>query len=96
MKAKPVKYNSRLEVRIAAEQKSYYEKAADLGGYRSLTEFAIAALQEKAKEIINEKEAILKSEKDAKIFFDAIMNPPKPNKYLKEGFKKYKKLLSKK
>ena len=96
MKAKSVKYNTRFEVRIAAEQKTYYEKAADLGGYRSLTEFAIAALQEKAKEIIDEKEAILKSEKDAEIFFDAIMNPPKPNKQLKKAAKEYYKLVGKK
>jgi len=34
--------------------------------------------------------SILSSKKDAKIFFDALMNPPKPNEALKKAVKRYK------
>jgi uncharacterized protein (DUF1778 family) len=46
-------------------------------------------VQEKAKEIVQEKEQILASERDSQIFFDAITNPKKPSKTLKNAFEDY-------
>ena len=40
--------------------------------------------------IITLKEQIISSEKDAKIFVDAINNPPEPNDELKKAFKNFK------
>lgn len=46
-------------------------------------------VQEKAKEIVQEKKQIIASEKDSQIFFDAIINPRKPSKTLKNAFEDY-------
>jgi uncharacterized protein (DUF1778 family) len=50
-------------------------------------------VQEKAKEIVQEKEQILASERDSQIFFDAITNPKKPSTTLKNALKDYKAFL---
>jgi uncharacterized protein (DUF1778 family) len=84
-----VKKEARFDARLPLEQKQFLEKAASLGGFRSLTDFVILTVQEKAKEIIKEKEQIIASEKDSEIFFDAITNPKKPSTNLKSAFKDY-------
>jgi uncharacterized protein (DUF1778 family) len=86
---------SRFDTRLPKEMKVFFEKAAHLGGYRSLTDFVVLTVQEKAKEIIAEKEQITASQKDSVIFFDAITNPPKANKSLIDAANEYKALLSK-
>ena len=76
---------SRFDARLSKEQKDLFELAASLGGYRSLTDFVILTVQEKAKEIIREKDQIIASERDSRLFFDAITNPSKPLQTLKNG-----------
>lgn len=88
------KAEARFDTRLPKEQKELFEKAAKLGGFRSLTDFVISTVQEKAREIVSEREQILASERDAKIFFEALMNPPEPNSALKAAAKKYKEKLS--
>lgn len=78
------KKDARFDTRLSKEQKELFEKAARIGGYRSLTEFVVAAVNQKAKEIIAEKEEILSSQRDREIFFDALMNPPAPNDALQK------------
>jgi uncharacterized protein (DUF1778 family) len=80
---------ARFDARLPKDQKSLFEKAAYLGGYRNLTDFVILTVQEKAKEIIKEKEKIIASEKDSEIFFDAITNPKKPSETLKKAYDDY-------
>lgn len=82
---------ARFDTRLSREQKLYFEKAARLGGYRSLTDFVVLTVQEKAVEIIREKEQVLASEEDRKVFFDAITGEIPPNNYLIEAYKAYKK-----
>ncbi|MGE5394444.1 MAG: DUF1778 domain-containing protein [Candidatus Saccharibacteria bacterium] len=84
-----IKEQARFDTRLPKEQKQFFEKAAYLGGYRNLTDFIVRTAQEKAKEIIKEKEQILASEKDSQIFFDAIIRPKKPSKTLKKAFDDY-------
>jgi uncharacterized protein (DUF1778 family) len=84
-----IKEHARFDARLPKEQKQLFEKAAYLGGYRNLTDFVILTVQEKAKEIIKEKEQIIASEKDSQIFFDAISKPKKPSKTLKNALKDY-------
>lgn len=84
-----IKEEARFNARLPKEQKMFFEKAASLGGYRSLTDFVILAVQEKAKEIIKEKEQIISSERDGKIFFNAITKPSKPNKALTDALNDY-------
>ncbi|MFZ1611085.1 MAG: DUF1778 domain-containing protein [Chitinophagales bacterium] len=89
------KDKTRFDARLSREQKELFEKAAYLGGFRSLTEFIIQSVQEKANEIIKEKEIIIASKKDSKIFFDAITNPNKPSKVLRKALADYNVFVSK-
>ena len=89
------KEQARFDARLSKEQKQFFEKAALLGGYRSLTDFVILTVQEKAKEIVQEKERVIASERDAQIFFDAIMNPQKPSEALKQAYNDYNEFISK-
>jgi uncharacterized protein (DUF1778 family) len=84
---------ARFDTRLTREQKAYFEKAALLGGYRSLTDFVILTVQNKAKEIIEEREKIIASRRDSEIFFEAITNPDQPNEALVLAAKAYKSFL---
>ena len=86
---------ARFDTRLSKEQKLMFEKAALIGGYRNLTDFVVSAVQEKAKEIIEEKEQIIASQKDAELFFNAITKAPKPNKELIDAVSEYNNQLSK-
>jgi len=86
---------ARFDTRLPKEQKAFFERAARLGGFRSLTDFVVLTVQKRAKEIILERERIIASQKDSEIFFDAIINPSKPNQKLTEAANEYKALFSK-
>lgn len=83
---------ARFDTKLTLTQKENFERAAKLGGYRTLSHFVISTADEKAKSIIEQHEAILASERDKKIFFDAIMNPPKPGKNLQQATDRYHQL----
>lgn len=85
--------DARFDTRLSKEQKAFFEKAAQLGGYRNLTDFVVITLQEKAKEIITERERVLASQEDSEIFFEAIMNPQEPNKELVKAANEFKALF---
>ncbi len=85
---------ARFDTRLSKEQKDFFERAAILGGYRSLTDFVILTVQKKAKEIIAERDRIIASKKDSEIFFNAIANPNKPNKELLSAANEFKSLFS--
>jgi len=86
--------NARFDTRLPEEQKVFFERAARLGGYRSLTDFVVITVQEKAKEIISERERVIASVKDREIFFDAISNPKSPNETLTKAANEFKALFS--
>ena len=81
---------ARFDTRLSVEQKQFFEKAALLGGYRNLTDFIVQAVQEKAKEIIKERELTIASERDCEIFFTEITKPKGPNNSLHQALGKYK------
>lgn len=74
---------------LSNEQKSFVEYAASLGGFESVDQFMIHSTLEKAKEIVGTYGAFLGSSSDKEIFFDALMNPPKPNKKLYNAAREY-------
>ena len=84
-----IKEYARFDARLSKEQKQFFEKAAYLGGFRSLTDFVLLTVQEKAKEIVQENERIIASERDSQIFFESITNPKKPSKTLKNALEDY-------
>ena len=85
--------DARFDTRLSKEQKDLFEKAARLGGYRNLTDFVVLAVQEKAKEIISERERIVASQKDSEIFFEAVLNPKAPNTELSKAADEFKALF---
>jgi len=87
---------ARFDTRLSKEQKELFEYAANLGGYRSLTEFVITSAKVKADEIVERHRSIIASKKDQKIFFDVILNPPAPGKRLSAAAKRYNKLVKQK
>lgn len=87
---------ARFDTRLPKEQKEFFEYAANLGGYRTLTEFVIVSVQSKADEIVEKHRSIVSSKRDQKVFFDAIINPPAPGKKLVDAAKKYNKVVKRK
>ena len=85
---------SRFDARLPKAQKLYFEKAAQLGGYRSLTEFFFSSVMEKAKAIISENEQVIASQRDSEVFFQAILQQTKPNQALMEAANEYNQLLA--
>ena len=85
---------ARFDARLSHDQKKILEEAARIRGFKSLSEFVIQTTLEAAKDIIEQQRAILVSELDHKIFFDALVNPPKPNKELLQAAKSYMKALA--
>ncbi|MDO9274952.1 MAG: DUF1778 domain-containing protein [Lutibacter sp.] len=83
---------TRFDTRLPKEQKLFFERAANIGGFRNLTDFIISAAQEKAKEIIKEQDMFLASNRDNEVFFDAVFNAPKPNSELLSATEEYNKL----
>ncbi len=80
---------ARFDTRLTKQQKEFFERAAVLGGYRTLTEFVINSVQDKAKAIIDEHNRIVSSEKDKEIFFNALLSESEPNEALATAAKKY-------
>ena len=85
---------ARFDARLSKEQKQIFERAAFLGGYRNLTDFIFRTAQDKATEIIKEKERTIASERDSQIFFDAITNPRKPSDALKNALDDYNSFIA--
>jgi uncharacterized protein (DUF1778 family) len=80
---------ARFDTKLPKEQKEFFEYAAQIGGFRTLTEFVIFSAQEHAMRIVEERNRILASEKDREIFFEALVNPPVPNEALKKAAAEY-------
>lgn len=84
---------TRFDTRLPKEQKELLEYAAQLGGFRNLTDFVLTVLVEKSKAIIAEHQAILASQRDQEIFFEAIMADAEPNMALKAAAARYQDAL---
>lgn len=81
--------SERLEARVSRELKSLLQKAAELED-SSLSDFITKTAEEKAFQVIRKHKILKLSVEDSKAFVDAILNPPKPNKKLREAYKQYK------
>lgn len=81
---------ARFDTRLSKEQKDFFEFAANLGGFRTLTEFVIVSVQEKAKEIVEEHNRIIASKRDQEIFFNELIKPSNPNEALTNAAMRYK------
>lgn len=86
---------ARFDARISLDKKIIMEKAAQIAGYRNLSDFVMSTAYEKAQKIIRKSETILTSQRDYEVFFNALMNPPEPNDNLKSAVRDYKNSISK-
>ena len=84
---------TRFDARLTKEQKEFFEYASKLGGFRSLTEFVLKAVQTKAEEIVDQHNKIIASKKDQEVFFDFVFKGVEPNKELKSALKAYNDLV---
>jgi uncharacterized protein (DUF1778 family) len=79
----------RLEARISKAQKALFLRAATVQG-RSLTDFLIASVQEAAERTLRTHDVLTLSERDRRIFVEALMQPAAPGKALRQAVKHYK------
>ena len=85
--------DERLEARVSKLVKEKLKRAAALQG-RTLTEFVVSAVLEKADHVIESHELIVLGTRDRKVLFEALRNPPEPNDALRKAFELNGKLIS--
>ena len=86
-RSRPRTQTERLEARVAPEQKTFFQRAANLRGV-TLKEFMIVSMREAAVRTIEEHEMVL-SANEQQIFVEMLMNPPKPNDALRAAAAEY-------
>ena len=82
--------DERVEIRISAYDKRIFQKAQKLSGDKSFSSFIVRIVKEQSEEIVAKKDRIISSERDRKIFFDAVFGSGIPNQNLVEAAKRYK------
>ena len=87
---------ARFDTLLSKDQKEYFEYAANLGGFRNLTEFIVFSANQQANKIVENHNSVLASRKDQEIFFNAIMSPAKPSAKLKKAALRYNKATANK
>ena len=88
-RSEPDAKSERLAARLTPRQKQLLQRAADLTG-RSLTDFIVGSALDKAEATIQSYEIIELSERDARLLFDALNNPPKLNEKLAETMRRHR------
>jgi uncharacterized protein (DUF1778 family) len=83
--------NARFDARLSKEQKEFLEYAASLSGFKSLSEFVLYAAQQKANQIVEQNQIVLKTRRDQETFLKAISDDSSPNEKLKSTYENYKK-----
>jgi len=83
----------RLEARIEPELKQRLEYAASIRG-TSLTDFVIASATREATQAIEAHENLRLTERDQRVFVDALLNPPPPRPQLRAAADRYRKRMN--
>lgn len=81
----------RLVARVSADQKSLFQRAADLQG-RNLSDFVIASAQDAAQRVIRDRESIALGVRDTAAFVAGLLNPPPVNDRLHDTLRRYRAL----
>ena len=81
--------SERINLRLDADAKRRIERAASFEG-RSVSSFVLDSALSSADKAIREHERMVLSKRDAEVFFDAILNPPRPNEALREALEEYR------
>jgi len=83
----------RLGFRLDEETKDLIERAAHLTR-RKVSEFCVTALTDTARRTIADHETLALSDRDRKAFFDALIDPPPPNKRLARALADHKRRVA--
>jgi uncharacterized protein (DUF1778 family) len=83
--------SNRLEARVSGEQKSLFQRAAALKGF-TLTDFIIDSLQQAAIRTVEQHDVLKLNAESKAAFFDALLNPPAPNKALRRAADRYRQM----
>lgn len=77
--------NDRIDIRISKENKELIKYAAQISGFKTVSEFIVSLAKDEAKRIIEEETKLLKSMEDRVLFVEILLNPPAPNKALRSA-----------
>ncbi len=79
----------RLQLRVDSHDKAVLQRAAE---YRreSVSRFVLSSALSTAERVIREHEVETLSSSDWQVFFDALVDPPRPNETLKAAFRRYR------
>ncbi len=84
---------ARINIKLASQDKSTLEKAAILGGFRSLTDYMMKVLLEDSQKRLEVSQQIIENEQDAALFYELLNRPAQINKKLTASAARYKKLF---
>lgn len=82
----------RLEARISPDGLAIVKRAAEIQG-RSVSDFVVAAAQEAAERTITQRQMILLSLEDQRIFAEALINAPEPGPALRRAMKAHRRMV---
>jgi uncharacterized protein (DUF1778 family) len=85
---------ARLEARISAEQKQFFQHAAAVRG-TSLTDFMVSSLQEAAVQAVRDYEVLTLSVTGRERLIENLMNPPKANPALRKAAHRHREVMGK-
>lgn len=80
----------RIDIRVSLEEKKMFQRAYKLSGDKTFSGFITRIVKFSSKQIIETHERILASERDKKIFFNALFSDVEPNQELTNAARKYK------
>ncbi|KHD06168.1 hypothetical protein PN36_00485 [Candidatus Thiomargarita nelsonii] len=85
----PIATSEPISTPLSNQIREVLQQAADIVG-TTLNQFMVQASLEKAQAIVDQEKIIRLSQEDAKVFFNALDNPPPPNENLLEAVAAYK------
>jgi uncharacterized protein (DUF1778 family) len=91
--AKKVLSDDRIVSRVPHSNRTIIERAAAVYG-ATINQFMIQAALDRANQILAEEEQLRLSERDSRLFLDALENPPAPADTLVEAFRKHAQLVT--
>jgi len=88
------KEKTRFDASLTKEQKEFFEYAASIGGYRSLTEFVLFQLTSVQNKLLRSTLRLFHQKVDQEIFFQAISETHNPNVALENAAARYTKSVN--
>ena len=88
MKSQSHTRDERLDLRISADIKSLFARAAESTGM-TMSAFVIEAARERAAKLIEQQDRIILNNEARDLLLDALANPAQPAKALTRAAKKY-------